>query len=63
MAQALQYLYDIYSVFLDLIFNQFEIAQNVTIGWILIVIIVFGLMITNIMNLPKSVNIKRSKNG
>lgn len=63
MAQALQYLYDIYSVFLDLIFNQFEITQNVTIGWILIVVIVFGLMITNIMNMPKSVNIKRSKNG
>lgn len=63
MNQALQYLYDIYSVFLDLIFNQFEIIQNVSIGWIMIVIIVFGLMINNIMNLPKSVNVKRSKNG
>lgn len=63
MNQALQYLYDIYSVFLDLVFNQFEIIQNVSIGWIMIVIIVFGLMINNIMNLPKSVNVKRSKNG
>ena len=63
MNQALQYLYDIYSVFLDLIFNQFEIIKNVSIGWIMIVIIVFGLMINNIMNLPKSVNVKRSRNG
>ena len=53
MSQALQYLYDIYSNFLDVIFNSFEITQNVTVGWILIVVIVFSLMITNILNIPK----------
>lgn len=53
MSQALQYLYDIYSNFLDMIFNSFEITTNVTVGWIVIVVIVFSLMITNILNIPK----------
>lgn len=54
MAQALTYLYDIYSAFLNMIFNTFEITTDVTIGWIMIVFIVFSLMINNILNLPKS---------
>lgn len=61
MAEALTYLYQIYSSFLDLMFNSFEIATNVTVGWIIVVIIVFGLMINTILNLPRSMKVRSEK--
>lgn len=64
MTTALGYIYNIYTAFLNLVFNVFAISSGVTIGWIVITIIVFGLMINNILNLPKSApSIRRSKNG
>lgn len=53
MADALTYLYQIYSAFLDLVFNQFELFQNVTIGWVGIVIMVMSMIIISILNIPK----------
>lgn len=63
MAQALGYIYDIYSGFLNLVFNVFAIESGVTVGWIIVSVIVFGLMINNILNLPKSAPSVRRKNG
>lgn len=63
MAQALVYIYDIYTAFLNLIFNIFVIDTGVSVGWIIVVVIVFGLMITNILNLPKAAPSIRRKNG
>lgn len=53
MADALTYLYQIYSGFLDLVFNRFELFPNVSIGWIAVVLVVFGLMISSVLNIPK----------
>lgn len=53
MNQALTYLYYIYDKFVNLIFNQLEIATNVSIGWILVAVIIFGMLIRNILNLPR----------
>lgn len=53
MSQALTYLYQIYTAFLDLVFNQFELFSNVTIGWVGIVIIVMSMIIVSILNIPK----------
>lgn len=53
MSQALTYLYQIYTAFLDLVFNQFELFTNVTIGWVGIVIIVMSMIIISILNIPK----------
>lgn len=62
MAQALTYIYAIYTAFIGLVFDTFEIATNVTVGWVIVAIIVFGLMINNILNLPKSApSVKRGK--
>lgn len=63
MAQALVYIYDIYTAFLGLVFNVFVIDTGVSVGWIIIVVIIFGLMITNILNLPKTAPSVRRKNG
>lgn len=54
MQEGLTYLYQIYESFLDLIFNRFELFEGVTIGWIIIAVMVFGIMITSILNLPKT---------
>lgn len=63
MSQALTYLYEIYTSFLDLVFNRFELFTNVTIGWIIVSIVIFGLMINNILNLPKGVHTVSTKEG
>lgn len=63
MAEALTILYQIYNSFLDLVFNRFELFTGVTIGWVLVSIVVFGLMISNILNLPRlSSGVRRSHN-
>lgn len=61
MNEALTYIYQIYNKFLDLIFNQFEMFSGVTIGWVIIAIMVFGMMINSILNIPKG--IRRTNNA
>lgn len=63
MSQALSYLYDIYSGFINMAFNDFELFPNVTIGWIIIVILVFGIMINSILNIPKGVHFNGKSNS
>lgn len=53
MSDALTYLYQIYQSFLDLVFNQFELFPNVTIGWVGVVIIVMSMIIVSILNIPR----------
>lgn len=63
MAQALTYLYDIYSGFINMVFNDFELFENVTLGWIVIVVFVFGIMINSILNIPKGVHLNGKSNS
>lgn len=56
MTEALTYIYQIYEKFLDLVFNQFEMFSGVTIGWVIIAILVFGVMITSILNIPRGIH-------
>ena len=60
MNQALTYLYYIFDSFIDLVFNRIEIAQNVSIGWIMISIILFGLIIRSVLNLPKGISLHKT---
>lgn len=59
MNEALNYLYYIYNKFLNLVFNQMQIASGVTVGWIMISIFVFGIMIRSILNLPRGVSLRK----
>ena len=54
MTQALAYLWYIFDSFISCIFNDLEIATNVTVGWILVAVFIFALLIRNILNLPRS---------
>lgn len=63
MTEALQYIYYIFDKLLDWLFNSAEFFPNVTIGWVIITIILFGMVIKSIINIPRSVrrsNISRN---
>lgn len=57
MAQALSTLYEIYQQFIGFVFNDMEIAPNVTFGWIAISVMVFGILINSILNIPKGIHV------
>ena len=54
MTTALTYIYDIFDEMVNLMFNTCEISTNVTIGWIGVACLLFGMMIRSILNLPRS---------
>lgn len=56
MNEALTYIYLIYSRFISLVFTDFALFNGVTIGWVLISVLVFGILIRSILNLPKGVS-------
>lgn len=61
MSEALQYIYYIFDKLLNWIFNDAEFFPNVTVGWVIITILLFGMVIRSILNLPR--NIKWSNNA
>lgn len=63
MAQALTYLYQIYQGFITMVFTDFDIGGGVTIGWITISIMVFGILINSILNIPKGIRINGRSNN
>lgn len=63
MADALNYLYQIFDGFINMVFNDFEIVNGVTVGWVAVSVIVFGILINSILNIPKGVQIGRQSNN
>ena len=54
MSEALEYIYYIFDSMFDWLFNDAELFENVTIGWVIIVVTVFGLLIRSLLNIPRS---------
>lgn len=53
MSEALTYLYYIYDKFIVFVFDTMEIFEGVTVGWIVISLILFGLLIRSVLNVPR----------
>lgn len=53
MNEALTYLYYIYDKFIVFVFDTMEIFDGVTVGWIVISLILFGLIIRSVLNVPR----------
>lgn len=53
MNEALTYIRYIFSKFVGFVFDDMAISNNVTIGWIAISVIVFSILISSILNLPR----------
>lgn len=55
MNEALSYIYYIFTKFNNFIFNDAQIVPTVTVGWVAVAVIVFSMLISSILNLPRSV--------
>lgn len=65
MAEALQIFYQIYAMLVELFFNDIEIAANVTIGWVLVTVFIFSVLLRSLLNVPRasrSVRVERKDN-
>lgn len=53
----------IYNKFIDLFFNVLHIPDNnnVTLGYIVVVIMIFSLLIFNILNIPNGISVHENK--
>lgn len=63
MENAINLFNYIFQKFIHMIFNDFEIQSGVTIGWIIITVILFGMLINNILNIPNNVRFNKKYNG
>lgn len=52
MSEALDYFYYLFDRLVSLIFNDMAIFEGVTVGWIITVCFVFGILLHNILSLP-----------
>lgn len=52
MSEALNYIYYCYDKFINFIFNTCDLGNGITIGWILISVFVFNILISNILAIP-----------
>lgn len=59
MSEAINYIYVIFSRFLDFVFNDMLIAQGVSIGWVVVSLLIFGVLVRSILNLPRSAPTER----
>lgn len=54
MTDALNIIYYIFNKFITLLFDDFTMFNNVSIGWVLVVIVIISIMISNILSVAKS---------
>lgn len=63
MENAINLFNYIFQKFINMIFNDFVIQSGVTIGWVIITIVLFGMLINNILNIPNNVRFNKKYNG
>lgn len=61
MSEALNVIYEIYTAFINLVFTSFDIGSGVTVGWVFVAVIVFGMLINSVLNLPRSISVRSKK--
>lgn len=52
MSDAITIFYYIFGKIYNFLFNQANIETGVSIGWIFVTVVIFGLLIRSILNLP-----------
>lgn len=63
MSDALNYLYLIYDDMLDLLFNSFYMFTGVSVGWVMVTVIIFAIVIRSIINVPRSMSFSKLQGG
>lgn len=63
MQNAINLFWYMFNKFLVLIFDDFEILPNVTIGWIIISAFVLSLIMGSILNIPNNIRFNKQYDG
>lgn len=61
MSQAINLFWYMFNKFLVLVFDDFEILPNITIGWIVISAISLGVVIASILNVPTNIRFNKTR--
>lgn len=54
MNTAIELLYEIYTAFIDWIFNYAMFVPGVSIGWVAVTVFIFSVLIHSIINIARS---------
>ena len=63
MVDAINLLFQIYLKFVDFIFDKAEILNSVTLGWIALSVLIFGVLIRSLMAVPSRSQTHTFKGG
>lgn len=55
MSDAITVFYYVFNKIYNFLFNQAIIETGVSVGWIFVTVVVFGLLIRSILNLPSGI--------
>ena len=55
MSDAISIFYSIFDKIYNLVFNQAFIVEGVSVGWVFIVVLIFGVLIRMLLNIPSGV--------
>lgn len=61
MSQAINVVFYIFNKFINLLFNEIQIVDGVYLGWVIIVVIIFGIIFNSLLNIPKFGIMRREK--
>lgn len=63
MSEALGYIYSIFGQFVNFVFDSMLIAPGVSVGWVAVALLIFGILVRSILNVPRSISIKDKSNS
>lgn len=58
MSDAILFVFDIFYRLIDLLFNQIKIVDGVYLGWVILAISLFIMIIRSVLNVPNGVSFK-----
>lgn len=57
MNDAIELFYYIFTKIYNFVFNQAVFTQGVSIGWVLVAVILFGIVVSSVLNIPSGLKI------
>lgn len=53
MSEAINIVFYIFNKLINLLFNEIQILEGVYLGWVILVVILFGIIFNSLLNIPK----------
>lgn len=52
MTEALGYIYEVFDRFIQFVFDDMVLFSGVTFGWVIISLLIFGFVLSNLLTIP-----------